>query len=235
MSIRRYLKTLWNEHRYLANWLPTRELKVGDIGIWDRDAGFSKITTLKSKDVRFRTVPGDTSGTLTSGATFGAQASGSVESATLAPDAKLTFELGAKGDFLFHAEGCTSATIDGGDAALRQLKSHLRDGLWDEDYIVITEVVTAARATIVLSESPGARFSLTGLKDRNDLVSADLSLSVEAGTVRQFLAEAGLTPLFRAWQVETTWYGTVRARPVTFGPNEREAVGGEPVFVLVEP
>lgn len=225
-----YLKAIWDEHKYLGNWVPTRALKVGDVGTWSRDAGFSKVTTLREKNLGFKTSTSALGGgTISSNAGYSISPSGDVDLAGLGQG---TFELefAQKGSFVLHAEGCQSATIEGADLVFRRLKSQLRDGLWEEDYIVVTEVVTATAATILVSTDRDISAKVTGLKDANDLVSVNLAFEGNSAHLNQFVTRDGLTLMFKGFRVDKTWYGAVRSRPVTFG-LENDDVGGAPKFV----
>lgn len=230
MSARRYLESMWSEFGHLGNWLPSRLIRVGDIGIWDRDTGFSSDDSLRSRNLGFKTRTADHAKSTIKHRAVASMTVGIEGDASKLGQGAFNFEFGQNGGFVLHAEGCTSTTMVGGDLIKQRLKSQLRDRLWEEEYIIVSEVVMASRAKMLLSKTNNASLSLTGLSDPNDLLSADLSIVGQSGEFTEVDAE-NLTLMFKGFQVDKTWYGTVRARPVVFGPGDKDAAGGPPQFV----
>lgn len=229
MSAKRYRKAIWNHFGYLANWLPTTPLQAGDIGVWSAE-GFARVGDLRGKGMSFgtRTVehPLDFTHREVKSAEVVGRGQGVVEGQRLG--VKLQFA--SEGEFAFQAGGCRSTVIDGCEGILQRMKGLFRDGLWDDNYVVISEVMTAARATILLSQSSTASLELEGPKSLDDLLAVDLKVVGQQGTLTQIVAQAGLVPLFKALKVEKGWFGRVRSRTVHYGTDDER-----PVIVPVTP
>lgn len=229
MSAKLYRKAVWNQLGYLANWLPTTAIEAGDIGIWSAE-GFTRVGTLRGRGIAFGTRHHEHPVDFTTRAVKRFEVVGAGQGEVGGHGFGVELDFAAEGEFVFQAGGCRSTTIDGCESLLGQMKSQYRDQQWEPNYVVISEVVAAERATILLSQSQAASLKLEGPKSLEDLLAVDIKVVRQSGTVTQIVAQAGLVPLFKALKLEPGWFGRVRGRTVHFGPEE-----GEPVIVPVTP
>lgn len=76
--------------------------------------------------------------------------------------------------------------------------------------MVVDTTVKAKRTNIVLCESSGARLVFGGVSSKEELLSADLKVLSQNGSFTHFLAEANITPLFRARRIRDPFFGPPR-------------------------
>lgn len=211
-----YLKAIWDEHRQLGNWLPTREIKVGDVGTWDRDAGFSKITSLGEMRLGFNSVRSPYGGgTLESSSGYAVKPEADVDLSALG-QGEVQLQFAQKGSFALRAEGCTVATIDGADKVFQRIKVRVQTKGWDERYVVITEVVSAQTATLLVSKDRDVSVTATGLSSAGGLISADFTVTGQSHRLTTFVAESGLTLMFKGFRISKPFLRRLAARPAVF-------------------
>lgn len=112
----------------------------------------------------------------------------------------LSVKFSRQGAVLFRAEECESEVIDGQNMLETEIVGLHERGDWPDGMVVVTEVVHAARATILVSGGSNATIELRGAADLVGLASAGSSLEVvrSQDIAAQIIARDGLTPLFRA-------------------------------------
>jgi hypothetical protein len=104
----------------------------------------------------------------------------------------------------FQAADCGSTSIEDQHALAELIINLYEAGDWSEDYVVITEVIHAKRATVLISSGSQAtiEFAVNGNVKLSDftLVAANAGLQVARATNigTQIVAACGLTPLFKA-------------------------------------
>jgi hypothetical protein len=213
--------------KYLATWVPQTRLELGDIGTIE-DSVFVPWSSLRAVGYdasRFGVTPWGPA------VSFAYQSAGSVDVSFKAKgevkadlpnvpkgSAGAAIRFGRGGAVFFSANGCRSRRLDDG-LALRQRLLELNDrGLWNKDWVVVTEVVEAASATILVSSGLDASIEL---KAKGKVATvADLSAGVTAvnasGVQARIVAERRLTPLFHAVKVNKIWWHAV-VESVSFG------------------
>src|SRR5262249_38922108 len=123
-------------------------------------------------------------------------------------DAGLVISFSKEDAIIFEVRECTSRTIDRMDdfgLAILQLD---KQRYWNRDWLVVTEVVQAEWGTLIISGSRSARIDM---KAQGTFAPAGLSLADpharfaitnEQDVACRFIAEHGLTPLYRAGGIE---------------------------------
>jgi hypothetical protein len=179
---------------------------------------FERVATLADFGVQFdRRVASTTSSlnyTSERGVSFAVKASGELPplgSGLAIADTGISVSFAAKDAIVLQAAGCVSASIENRQELARQILALYEQGLWDEDYVAVTEVVQAGRATVLISSSGDGAvvFKTNGDVQLGplSLVTADVGLRVSGsrnlGT--QMVAESGVTPLFKAHGVRKRW------------------------------
>lgn len=211
---KKYTRELRQQFGYLATWLPGVPLALGDIGILKRNT-FTKISNLSNFDIDFKIEKDPTKSDLEY-TSKGAVSITTKASGTVAPqgsvlgevDAGITVEFSKDKAILFKANGTSSPIIEDQILLGRKILSLYKKGQWDKDWVVITELVQADSASILISSSSTGKIELkaTGeLKTANmDIADADLGLelSFSRDLSTKIIAENSLTPLFRAMQVK---------------------------------
>lgn len=181
-----YCKELRRELRRHANFPPNRPIALGDYGVV-RDHVFDRLGNVADLGIRFGVVDG------AGQSSFQFKSQGSVD-----------FELIAKGDVqpggipavragldlkfsreyavFFAAAGCSVKAIANIAELGRVLIELLRQGRWESDYYVVTEVNHASRTTAVASGQRGAEIRLEAdspALEQIQLADASLSLHVK--------------------------------------------------------
>jgi hypothetical protein len=135
-------------------------------------------------------------------------------------DAGLTIEFNKKNAIVFEADQTLTSTIADtiglGEAVLKSFE----DGKWDKNCVVITELVTAKAATILISSLAGAKIELKVTTSVSapaiDLADASLGLSTQFSKSMDttIIAQAGITPLFKAMKIRTPLFGEPNFEPL---------------------
>lgn len=217
---KRYTTEIHENFGYLATWLPGTRLKPGDIGVV-RDRTFFRFTDISrmgidipvlsspaKSDLRYATENGVS-------ITFKASGTAQIPNSILGPnEAGIVVEFKKKNATVFEALGCQARSL-GDQVALRQMVLEKMAGNeWDRDWRVVTEVVQATSATILISSAADARVELKAAGDlsaaTNSLaeVSSQFAVGISRNIDTQIVATQGLTPLFRVAGIVTHWFGT---------------------------
>ena len=213
-TYKKYLKGIHAKFGHFAAWLPDEKLRLGDVGLLDKQ-GFALKTTLHDLKITFTVRSGDEGegGDLyhSSGATTSVDFAGEAKVAG-APAGAATVTLGGTGAFLFQALGCTTSLIANMAHVSNELVDAYRDDAFEVGWVVIDRLVTAESATILISGSSSAVVDLSANAPLATMQAlADASLGVEmarsSGEVTQYVARARLTPMYRASRLNRSFLG----------------------------
>jgi hypothetical protein len=211
---KQYTKELYNQFTYLAMWLPSVPIKLGDVGIFNKGR-FERITRLRNLGLSFE-IRQDKTPSQVSYATEGAVSlSFKAEGEAPPPVSQLTaaqagflIEMTRANATLFQALETYSPSIEDQVTLGKQILELYKTGEWDLKYFVVTEILEARSATILISSSVNARVELSatgkinpGMIDLAD-IHAGLRLEHSRNMNTQIIATAGLTPLFKARSVK---------------------------------
>ena len=212
---RKYTNELYKQFKYLATWLPGTPMELGDIGVLNGKE-YTKLANLADLGIKFDIENDDSKADIEHSSkgsvslTTKASGTASPEGSSLGEiDAGITVNFSKENAILFKANGTTNPAIQNqiilGDAILKLYK----EGKWDKDWVVITELVKATSATILISSSKSGKIELkakgsakAGSLDIAD-VDAGLELSYSKDLATKIIAEKGLTPPFKASKVKT--------------------------------
>jgi hypothetical protein len=207
---------------YLATWFPGTDLKLGLIGVMDGKTFVPK-SSIRSLGVSFRNTRDDSVDKLlqfksSKSIDVQGKAKGTVSNiAPSIPEAKagLAVAFGNETGVVFSAQGVKATRIDDVLSLERAIWDLWDRYLWDESWVIITELLSTQRCTILISEGGRSKVELEakGAAGAGGLDIADLSagfkLVSSRGMHTQIVGEAGLTPLFRAIRVKDSfWKGT---------------------------
>lgn len=205
-----YTAELNDKFGFLATWLPGTRLRLGDVGILKRDR-FEFVTTLDDLGIPFkiRDISGaaDYHYVSSKGVAINFHGNGKAESpgaavASAASDVSINFT--RANAVVFAATGCKTTLIERQDQLGRSILERYQAGNWPGEHVLVTELVTADSATILISGDDSAKVDLAA---RAKIATAGFSLadpSLElqvassVGVATQILAASQLTPLFRA-------------------------------------
>ena len=234
---KKYTKELKRQFNYLATWLPGTPLALGDIGILRRNR-FTKISNLEDLGIQFE-VEKDESKTDIEHSSIGAvsittKASGTaaLEGSMLGKvDAGAVIEFSKEKAIYFKANGITSPSIKDQIGMANEILKLYKQGKWEKNWVVITELVHADSATILISSSSKGKAELKakatvgiGGIDPADVASGfELSFSKDLTT--KIIAEEGLTPLFKASKIKSRVFSKPIFKTFQFNAMELSANG----------
>jgi hypothetical protein len=205
---KQYARELHQKFGYLASWLPNTRIMLGDVGII-RNQIFEPVSSLRSLRIAFDTdrdrQPADLDYTSSAAVSIQTRAAGGAPITDLAgvnAEGSINISFSRADAVVFQAAACTTSRIADlmslGDEILSR---YYRDD-WDPRHVVVTDLVTAKAATILISNSRDAHIELalkaqvapaTSLADAN----ANFSVTRASGIGTLIVAAEGLTPLFR--------------------------------------
>lgn len=192
-----------------AAWPPTTQVALGDFG-YLRHNVFERKSNLKYRGIAFSTEPPDPGISTYDYSSKGAvRVSASGAAATSAPQgnaqAKIGIEFKREGSVYLHAIGCAEIRVKDEIELGNRLVALFLAGQWNDDWVVVTRVVTAKSATILMASDKDASITLeaSGQSQPPDLLNANVKLSAssERNIGLKVITESELTPLFGLSQV----------------------------------
>jgi hypothetical protein len=226
MSVaKQYTKELKQQTNYSATWLPMVPVQLGDIGRLE-NYQWTRESSLQAKNIAFDGDEGPAADISYASrgsvrATGGASvATSGATSAVGAVNAKLHLEFKREGALVFEITGARSLRIVDVQAVGNQILDLYQNDQWEYDLVVITEVVSAGSATVLVASSGGASIDLgaegNAVPSLGNLakLGASLQYSNEQSIGVRVIGSTSLTPLFRAARVEPRLLSGSRFRSV---------------------
>lgn len=234
-----YVKGVKRNLGYHATWIPTTQVQVGDLGRMEGPT-FVPTSSMSARGVRPKVVRdtdiGDMHMSVGRGLKLTVKAEGSaLDIAPSIPNAKagIVLECGKQSTAVLAASGCVQERFADVEAVAKQLRTWWNHWDWDRDLVLVTHVVKAKKATILVAEDGGAKFELTadGSGNIGSAQIADLSagfkLTGSYNSAYSMVGRSNLTPLFRTIRV-TFWGGTREAMALPeFDEQRRAAVADQ--------
>ena len=200
-----YLGEMHDEFELHAAWLPGTRVQLGDVGIVDAHNKFSRKTSLDKKGVSFETLEGqslpDYVFTSAGGVSVLAKAAGEAKIGTLdVADAGFSIQYSRGKSTVFRANQVLEHVIDDIDSLHSDILEKYKNGKWNEKYVVVTKVIQAESATILISRDSDAQIDLKAETEVPNMniasIDANFSVKTQKGLETQVVANKGLTPLF---------------------------------------
>jgi hypothetical protein len=235
---------------YRATWDPALPLQVGDLVKIDDYGVVNTHGVLADKGIhavtRTSTSPQDMKLSSQQGIEVNVKAAGKApaEFSALADlDAGFNIKFGDKKAVLFNISGYKTTVIINLDEIEAAVLSQYRDKTWDADLLIITHLIEADSATIIISDKGAASIDL---KATANITAADikltdtslkLSVARETGSTLQFIAKENLTPLYKVMGLKGSFFGLGKkhldTRELVASDEEPEAE--DVSFVQIEP
>ncbi len=241
MSMSRwYAKEVRDNTSYLPTWLPIVRVAPGDVGRIT-DFQFTPLGNLGHFGVPFHLeeggAPSDIEYYSAGSVSIALKLAGEAPvpgSVLTQAEAGLRVTFGRENAVAFRCSGCTSARIPDQLSLGKQVLALHERGEWPEDLVVVTEVISAGAATVLISSAVNASVDLRaggriGSGPVN-LAAGDAGFQVvrASNMGMQVVAETGLTPLIRTSGVRARLF-----RPRVFrGGGPRRP--GEPSLRFVD-
>lgn len=225
--VRRYTDEIHDEFSYWATWLPVSRLRLGDLGPV-RNRVFSPQTSLAEHGVPFETTRRTESLDLQHASRDGVRITFQSAAASQAipgiPQGRAGVEVAfAKTNgIVFVVRDGHERRIDHLDAIGQKLLELIQEGAVAREYALVTHVVDAAAATVLISGSSEAKFVTSADMDLTagllDLANAGLRFARVSSRNMQteLIADRGATPLFKlAGFKKGGWFwGTPKVAPL---------------------
>jgi len=201
-----YAKQIAKKFGYYATWLPTTPLKLGDFGIIFNKFIFVRVGNIEDLGIKFdkRLDQTETS--------FKYQTSGAVNmsvrvvadsSIPTAPiKTKVGFSFSKSNSVVFNANAVKSNSIEDQITLSKDIMDHFHNKKWNIRHRVITELVEADTATIIIANSRSSKLELSAngdISDQIDIANAEFGFSITTTNKMCYtdIANKGLIPLFR--------------------------------------
>ncbi|MFD3488648.1 hypothetical protein [Streptomyces sp. NPDC058665] len=236
-----YATEMRQQFGYLATWLPGTRISVGDVGVL-RGSRFEPYTTLAGLRVDFGMRPVGTPGDLEYASAGQVEVEWHGQAGLLAgsmagAQTRVTVSFKRSHATFFQASRAATSAISDLPAVERALIG--LGGDWQREWVVVTEVVKARSAVVVVSSRRGGRLDLRVQGGEPGASLAELASRVqvnsEAGIAARVVSPTGLTPLFRVCQLRG---GRVRRVSLVYrGGREQDSPihAPEPGSRLTEP
>jgi hypothetical protein len=217
---KRYAQEITQGLQYLPTWLPMRSLSLGDVGVI-RNNIFEPETNLSNLKIPFISSESRPTGSLRynshDGVSATFKASGTVPEAgsTLSiSDAGVTVKFSRAQAIVFEAIGCSVEAISNIADLSQRLIWQYQESNWSSDLYVVTEIVRAEAATVLISTGntavvelrAGGSVGTTGISLAD--INAEFSIASTSGMGIEMVAQTGVTPLFKAGRIKPGLFGT---------------------------
>jgi hypothetical protein len=214
-----YLKSLYKKtHGYRPTWLPNTPIKIGDVGILEDDV-FIKESTLNEHGIYFEVAISESDATIDfsseCGITLKTKLEGKIDPSATSlgkADAGFIIEFNDENGFIFKAKGSRTSVISNLGAVKREVLRRFNEGNWAKNWVIISELIEAKSATILLSGQAGSKVELKAQGDLNvstmDIADASLNLKLESGQTlaATILGQQKITPLYRIIGVKQSFF-----------------------------
>jgi hypothetical protein len=229
-----YVTELHSSLGYLATWLPTSALELGDL-VTANDGGLARIGHIRDHGLSFIPRPGPGRAVYeyaSSGAvSISVKLAGQIMTGSSLGDAEVGFvvKFSRANAIVFEAAGCSSTTMADLASLGRSIEKRYAAGKWDRDWMLVTEIVNAKAATIIISSSQSAQADLkaSGEIGTGGIRLSDVAAKLEAKhTVDiglKIIASTPLTPLYRASGIKRSWLGGGKFRLRSGEPQAGES------------
>jgi hypothetical protein len=217
-----YLNLMNSKTGYRAAWNPNVKLEIGMVGKIDKTGVFNVYKTLQKEGVPMQIMASDSSIDLDYTSSDSVSITSKLAGAAPVAGSSLTdvhagFSVDFKSDngVVFQSTGNKTYQLTNLEEIETQVLAKYDKGEWPDDYLIITQLVVADTATIIISNSSNVHLDLQASANAQvaalKLTDASLGLTIvrQEGSSMHYLAEKGLTPLYRVMGVRRPfwWWG----------------------------
>ena len=218
-----YLKHMNDQTGYRATWDPGRPLQIGFIGKLEGPGVFTVFSSLQKEGIEPEIVSDSSSSELdyTSNdqVSIGIKLAGSTPAAgSILTNAEAGFEFEFKSEnaIVFKVDGYKTHQIINIANIESQIKEKYNNGNWEKDWVVVTQLIEADTATIIISNSGNSNLTLKAKAGAGTgelkLTDASLGLTVarEKGSTLKFITQSHLTPLYKVMGLVHPFLGKLK-------------------------
>ncbi|GAB3929607.1 hypothetical protein [Larkinella terrae] len=204
-----YLEHMASKTGYRATWEPNRPLFIGAIVTLEKGV-FTIQSSLEKEGIPMEVMDDLSEGTLDYSSTGSVQIG--VKLAGQAPlagsvlsdaDAGFSIDFASEKSIVFQADKTKTIQITNMGAIEREVIKRVKAGQWVKEWAIVTQLVQATTATIIISFSSNSKIDLKASANvgtpQLKLTDASLGLTVanEKGSHFKAIASSGITPLYR--------------------------------------
>lgn len=223
--------------RLLATWPPGTPMTVGRVGRFLGERLFDPETSLGSYGISFPVEDEPASSGVLSytsegvnevGLTMGAKVPDLV-SGQVDAKAKVTITFGRQHGIIFRASGLRYRAMQDQPQMARKVARLMERGEWNRDWYIVTQVIEADSASILISNTSTAEVELALAASVKAGAAELLGAEFRPRVIRQkemstlIVDEGGLVPLFKAKRVKRTFFRNVKLQ-AGFGPANTSTV-----------
>ena len=232
-----YLKSLYKKtHGYRPTWLPNTPIQLGDVGLLENDV-FIKDSTLNDYGIFFEEITSESDATIDfsseRGITLTTKLEGKVEPKAISlgeADAGFIIEFNHENGFIFRTKGSRTSRIDNLGIVKEKVLNRFKQDKWNKNLVIISELIEAKSATILLSGQAGSKVELKAQGNLKvstiDIADASLNLKLQSGQAlaATIVGQKKITPLYRAIGIKQSFFSgqSVVSREPGSEPQEIE-------------
>lgn len=222
-----YLNDIYKHTSFRANWLPDKPIRIGDVGKLENGI-FTLYTTLEQQGLHFSSRESTALSSLdyVSNNTAFSSSDISVDGRQVTADIKalISIEFSSGSGIIFQMDKAKKVIIEDLNKIESQVLSKYKDDDWPKEWVVITEIIVAETATIIISTSSSNKLEFqceaplaNGFKLANP--SLNLKLRRETGSSTKILGANDLSPLFQVHGIVEPFFSNPKFRH-RFDPTE---------------
>jgi len=222
-----YTQEMKSKFGYFATWNPGLSIKLGTFGVL-KGALFVRIGEIGQRGVQFGKTPPSLTPINFSYNSKGAvkittKLAGSIKPAGSAlgeADAGIIVEFSKENAVLFETQKANTSSIDDTVVLGEQILDLYRAGKWDKNWVVVTELISAEAATILISNSAGAKIELKANANLQmpqlNIADAAFSFGIasDQNMETRIVAQHGITPLFRLMGIKSSLFSGPEFNPL---------------------
>lgn len=240
-----YVRQMAKHIHFYATWLPTAPLALGDYGLMEDKYLFRRLGNITELGVSFEELTDEsqneidfkTSGAVSVSTNVSAKLPGvpNLPADLVNVETTVSFGFSQSNSVVFKANGVTNHTISRQPRLGRSVMELFSKGQWEKNWKVITGLVEADAATIIVAKSSSSELKLVAEGDVRavmDLANAGLGLTVahESGMAFTSIARSGLTPLFQISGIKRKIFSDPTFEPLAFrGVDEIETISSDEI------
>lgn len=229
-----YAKEIKKNLGYHATWNPGTPLQLGDYGVvvdgvFKRKGNITGERYSISFEVRTDKSKTPLEHYSQNSVALTTKLAGSVPpqvSALTNADAGIIVEFGRENAILFKANNTTTLSIEDTETLGDALIKLYEEGKWDGKFLVITKLIKAQSATIIISGNAGGKIELKANANIGipnlDIADTELKLfpKFENNIATKIISEEGLTPLFDVMGVNKGFFSSPKIRHKAIAPKK---------------
>ena len=208
-AMKSYLRLMNKKFGYHAIWVPSRKIEVGQVGMFHNDV-FTPYTSLEKLGIPMEVSTKNTDDYLefksSSSVKVSVKAHGKTnpDFAIIAEgEAGFAVSFASQNSIYFKGLGVSSHVLENLHDIHQEVRGLEQAGVWQNKYVIITEVLETKSATILISNSSNSMIELRakGAQPGGVLDIADVGMGLEhvreIGIDTKILAKNGITPLYK--------------------------------------